>query len=88
MGLNALRTNLAFIFSDGSMLLREITGISEVDDDEEQISIDSSLGQEIAVGGCMISFLDKYRLTDDKVEIEWEHAGWNTNELDWVRVKQ
>jgi len=88
MGLNSLRTHLAFVYPDGTMLLRQITGISEVDDTEEQISIGVALGVEIEVGDVMICFLDKYRLSDDKVDIEWEHMGWNDNELEWVRIKQ
>ncbi len=87
MGVNVLRTHIAFIFSDGSMLLREIVNIIEVDNDEETISIDTSLGQTISIGECTISFLDKCRLSSDVVKIDWEHSGWNTNKLNWLRVK-
>lgn len=87
MGLNALRTHLAFIYPDGSMLLREITGITE-SGAEEIISIDSALGVEVAPGDVMVSFLDKYRLASDQVEIKWDHVGWNTCEVTFLRVKE
>ncbi len=87
MGLNTLRTHVAFIFDDGSMLLREITNITEIDDDVETVFIDSSLGQTISIGECTISFLDRCRLSSDSVRIDWEHQGWNTNKLNWLRVK-
>ncbi|HUV85394.1 MAG TPA: hypothetical protein VMV86_06780 [Methanosarcinales archaeon] len=88
MGLNDLRTHLAFILPDNSMILREIMGISEVDASEELIEIDTSLGQEIAIGGATICFLDKYRLSSDKLSIEWKNKGWNSNKLNWLRVKE
>lgn len=97
MGLNALRTHVVFIFDDNTVVCREITGFNEIDDDEETVSIDAALGDnvdggrflgaEIAPGECLVCFLDKYRLADDSVEINWEHKGWNTNQLLWERVK-
>jgi hypothetical protein len=87
MGVNVMRTHLAFVFPDGSELYREITGITE-SGSEEIITIDSSLGQEVAVGGCEISFLDKYRLSSDKVEITWEKQTEMSCRLSLVRVSQ
>jgi hypothetical protein len=85
MGLNAMRTHLAFVFPDGTTLYREITGVTE-SGNEEIISIDTALGLEVAVGNCEISFLDLYRLASDTVEIIWEHMGWNKCNLNLVRV--
>jgi hypothetical protein len=85
MGLNAMRTHLAFVFPDGTTLYREITGVTE-SGSEEIISIDTALGLEVAVGGCEISFLDLYRLASDTVEIIWELMGWNKCSLNLVRV--
>ncbi len=87
MGVNTLRTHVAFIFLDGSMLLREITNVTEVDDDEETIFIDTSLGQTVDIGECIVSFLDKCRLSSDIVKINWEHSGWNESKLNWLKVK-
>jgi len=86
MGVNALRTDLAFILPDGSMILRELTGITEVDAAEELVGIDSALGQEIDVGGCKICFLDKYRLSSDSVDITWIHKGFNASGTDFTMV--
>ena len=88
MGLNDLRTDLAFIFTDGTILPREITGIVESDDDEEIISIDSALGVEVAVGGCRICFLDKVRLASDAVTINWLALDTNRAYPPFVAVKQ
>lgn len=88
MGLNDLRTHIAFISPNGSMVFREIVGIAEISSLTEQIQIDSSLGYEIAVGDVMLSFLDKYRLNSDDVSIRWDHRGWHESELNWLRVKQ
>jgi len=69
MGLNNLRTHLAFIFPDDTVLCREITNIAEDDDDTEIITIDSALGIEVGVGDCFVSFLDCCRLASDIAEI-------------------
>lgn len=69
MGLNDLRTHLAFKFPDNSILTREITEIAEAGEDEETVTIDSSLGVEVEVDECMISFLDCCRMASDNVEI-------------------
>jgi hypothetical protein len=86
MGLNALRTHLAFIFTNGTILFREIMGITE-SGVEEIVSIDTALGVEVPVGGCKICFLDKYRLSSDRVDIKWQHMGWNQCGVQFLRVK-
>ena len=87
MELNALRTDVAFVYPDGSMILREITGITE-SGDEEIISIDLALGVEINPGDVQICFLDRYRLVSDKVKFEWETMGRNENQVDFLRVRE
>jgi hypothetical protein len=86
MGLNVLRTHLAFIFTNGTMLFREIMGITESGDDEI-ISINTTLGVEVPVGGCKICFLDKYRLNSDRVDIKWQYMGWNQCGVQFMRIK-
>ena len=71
MTFNTLRTHLAFIKPDGTTYYREITGIVELNDNIEVISIDAFLGEEIAVGGCMICFLDLCRRASDVAKIDW-----------------
>ena len=71
MTFNTLRTHLAFIKPDGTTYYREITGIVELNDNIEVISIDAQLGEEIAVGGCMISFLDLCRRASDTAKMDW-----------------
>lgn len=86
MTFNTLRNHLAFIFPDGTHIYKEITGIVEHDEDIEIISIDSALGVEVAVGGCMISFLDKCRLASDSLEIEWLIDNKNYSTLPLIAV--
>lgn len=71
MGLNTLRTHIAFIHNNGTIYCREITGITS-SGDEEIIGIDTALGVQIEPGDCTICLLDKCRLTEDKIEMEWE----------------
>jgi len=71
MSLNILRTHIAFTFPDGTLYHKEITGITE-SGDEEIIGLSSALGIEVGIGDCVISLLDKCRLTEDKVELEWQ----------------
>jgi hypothetical protein len=74
MGLNTMRTHLAFVFPDGTHYYRQITGIVESDDITEIVSIDSALGVQVEPGECEICFLDKVRLSEDTIEMEWEEA--------------
>jgi hypothetical protein len=87
VGVNNMRRDLAFVFPDGTLLLRRITNTSEVSVTEETVTIDSNLGQAVAVGDCEISFLDLYRLASDKVEIEWIEPNYNTCDLTFIRVQ-
>lgn len=71
MTYNTLRTHLAFIVPGGTTYYREITGIVELNDNIEVVSIDAALGAIIAVGGCMICFLDLCRRASDTANIDW-----------------
>ena len=71
MTFNTLRTHLAFILPSGTTYYREITGIVELNDNIEVISIDAQLGVELAVGDCMISFLDLCRRASDTAKMDW-----------------
>jgi hypothetical protein len=85
VGLNNLRKYLAFVPVSGTPLYREITGLSELSNGNEQVTIDSSLGQTVAITD-MICFLEKCRLASDEVEIEWTSGNENECTITLVSV--
>lgn len=86
MALNDLRTHIAFIFPDGARYYRQITGLTQ-SGDEDIVGIDSALGIEVQPGDCVICILDKCRLTEDKVEIEWQEPFRIQSRINFTRVK-
>jgi hypothetical protein len=86
MELNELRTHIAFVFPDGTHIYRQITNLAEAGD-YDTVTIDSALGVEVHVGDCEICFLDKVRLTDDKIEIDWENINENRCGVNLTMVK-
>jgi hypothetical protein len=88
MTFNALRMHMAFIFPDGSQIYKEITGIVESDENIEIVSIDTALGIEVAVGGCMLSFMHRCRLAADNIELTWPMAHQNECKTNFVAVKE
>jgi len=87
MTFNSLRTHLAFIFPSGTVYYKEITGITEVDENIEIVSIDSALGIGVAIGDCMISFMDLCRRTSDTVTIDWFFFDKNSCNDTFLAVK-
>jgi len=73
MGVNDLRTDIAFIFPDGTQLYREVTGLVK-SGAVEIVSIDSDLDIAVEPGDCVISWLDKLRLAGDEIEFVWNGA--------------
>ncbi len=89
MGFNSLRTYIGFYFpSTGSLIVRKITAIEELDSDEEQITIDANLGLDspVVLGDCKICFVDKCRLSSDRVQIQWPYAHRNECQTNFTRV--
>ena len=78
MGFNDLRTHLAFVFTDGTIICREIEDISENTAGYDEITIDSALGLEVEVGDCKICFLDLCRQASDVVNIDWLEPNKNS----------
>jgi len=78
MTFNNLRTHLAFIFTDGTIICREIEDIEESTSGYEEITIDSALGLEVEVGDCKISFLDLCRQASDVINIDWLEPNKNS----------
>jgi len=82
MSFNSLRTHLAFIFTNGTIICREIEDITENLSGYDEITIDSALGVEVKVGDCKISFLDLSRQASDVVNIDWlEHDRNSVNQV-------
>ncbi len=70
MGLNALRTYLAFRPPGASIIPRKVTAIDAVSETEEKITINTAPG--VAFGpGSALCWIDLCRLTNDEVQIEW-----------------
>ena len=88
MTFNTLRNHLAFVFPSGTIICKAITGIVEVDADEEIISIDTALGVEVAIGGCKISFLDLSRQASDLIDFDWGEANKNIANQVLMMVKE
>jgi hypothetical protein len=86
MGVNELRTDLAFVFSDGTIIPREIVGIVE-NGDEETVTLSAAPGITIDPGACEICFLDKCRLTSDEIKIDWEEPDRAVCRVNLTRVK-
>lgn len=87
MGLNDLRTYIAFTDSDGSLIPRKITAVAAVDADEEMFTMDADLDKQFAAG-TDVMFVDKCRLGRDSIEIEWFERERNRCRLDFVRVQE
>ncbi|KKN70964.1 hypothetical protein LCGC14_0425660 [marine sediment metagenome] len=89
MGLNDLRTYVGFYFPVTNVLIvRKITGIAELGPDQERIDFDVNLDLAAAVsaGDCKICFVDKCRLSSDKVEIQWLRSHYNQCATNFMRV--
>ena len=60
------------VLNDGTVFYRNILVATELSEDEEEIEIDSSLGQSVSISDIWIwSFMDLVRLNSDKVNIEY-----------------
>jgi len=87
MGDNDLRKHLAFVFPDGTLILREVTGIDQ-GETYDVISIDSGPGVQIDVGDCEICWVDRCRLLQDKVEWSWDKPGVITCKVEFMKVSK
>ncbi len=57
---------------NGDVLYRGVTGIGEVGSVQENITIDSALGQTVQPGGIQrISYMQKVRANSDSIEMVW-----------------
>jgi hypothetical protein len=81
-------TDNVAIYDGTNWFFREITASTEVDDDEEYITIDTSLGTSYNIGTLKIMRLTKVRLLSDTVSIRWTRAGQAQISLMFVEVEQ
>lgn len=66
------RRDLMIRHSNGTTFYRRIVSASEINEAEEGLTLDASLGVIANPGDLRISFLDLVRLDSDTVEIVWE----------------
>lgn len=70
------RRDIVIRLRDGSRIYKRIDAASELNDDTEQLVLNSNMGQDIAPDDVvMISFLQLSRLESDVVEFAWHSAG-------------
>jgi len=90
MQLNAFRTHLAFYFTDGTMIFREVTALEKIEDSGGNLTTNVTLAVPLAravqPGDCVISFLDKCRLSSDRVEVEYDEPFRNYCRTNFTRV--
>jgi hypothetical protein len=73
VGVNNLLEYVGVIKPDRTILVKHIDDITELDANTEQIHINSSLGEEVAVAD--ICFVKKQRLASDNVRLLWSGVG-------------
>lgn len=82
----ASRRQLAFILSDGSMVLRAVTGSTAPGNGTEVLTLDSAVGVSIPAATTMVAFLHLVRLQSDVVEVKWHHQTLAEASLRFVEV--
>lgn len=70
------RRHLAILTTSGTTYYRRITGATEIDDDTEQLTLDSPFGVGLQPADIRsVRFMHLTRLETDAIEIEWHHLG-------------
>ena len=88
-GVNSMRKYIGFYFeSTDTLIVRAITGTARLSASIEQVTFDRSLCRATTVepGDCQICFIDKCRLSSDKVVLRWEFSHRNECRLNFLRV--
>ncbi len=85
MGLNDLRTYLAFRPPAADIIPRKVTGISLVSTSEELIAIDTAPGRAFAAG-TGLCWVDCCRLERDEIDFEWYGRGKLVCQTDLRRI--
>ncbi len=85
MGVNTLRTYLAFRPPDADIIVREITALEVTSAAEEKITLDAAPGQAFGPGDSLC-FVDKCRMASDNFTWTWHGVGKATVSTPMVRV--
>ena len=85
MGLNDLRTYLAFRPAGASVVPRKVTGISVIDAAEELITINTAPGVAFEPGESLC-WVDRCRLANDEIELTWHGVGKCEADTPLVRI--
>ena len=86
MGVTEMRDNVAFVFSDGTVLTAKIVGIETVGSNDI-ITMDAPIGVTVNPGDCEVCFLDRVRLTSDDVVFRWSEPDYAVVEVELTRVR-
>lgn len=84
MGDGSLRQYVAFRPAATEIIVRKIAGLIAVSSDEERIDLDAGPGQAF-IPGSTLCWVDKCRLADDTVELQWYGHGELSCAVDLVR---
>ncbi len=87
LGVNNLRTYLAFRPAAATIIPRKIVGMAPIDNAEERIDLNTAPGQAFAPG-AELCWVDRCRLASDTIELEWYQRGRNLCQTQLVRVQQ
>ena len=87
MGVNALRTYLAFRPVDATLIPRQITGMATISTSEETMTLAAAPGAAFAAG-TTLCWVDLCRLASDTAEFQWHAPGRSLCDLPLVRVTQ
>ncbi len=87
LGLNALRTYLAFRPPAATIIPRKIVGTAPIGSAEERIDLNTAPGQAFGPG-AELCWLDRCRLASDTIEIQWYRRGKNFCQTQLVRVQE
>ena len=85
MGLNTLRTYLAFRPAGSPIIPRKVTGIASVSDTEERIDLNTAPGVTFSPGETLC-WVDRCRLASDEIDWQWDGIGKAAVETALIRV--
>jgi hypothetical protein len=74
MGLNDIRTYIAFRPSGSDIIVRKVTAITYISPNEEMITIDAATGDTFSASDNLC-WVDMCRLSNDSVSFEWYQRG-------------
>lgn len=85
---NPVKNHIMIRKADGTQYYREITGAVAGSGNNEVLTIDSALGEELQPTDVVISFMARHRLNSDALEIVWDDINTNKCSASFVAVKE